>query len=127
MFQNVGMSSCCLSGKVHQGKQAGREDEIGGLSAHVSGPSNGSKEKTIVFICDSMSQSRPVCNPLSCCFPSLRLQFPPIRLLADEYAKAGFYCYVTDFPQGDSLDISFLQNLAPRAQPKDARIPRFGR
>ena len=40
-------------------------------------------------------------------------KFPNIRLLADEYAKAGFYTYVPDFHEGDSLPISFLQNIEP--------------
>ena len=53
MSQNVGMSSCCLSGKVHEGQPAGREDEIGGLSTYVSEPENHSKAKSIIFISDS--------------------------------------------------------------------------
>ena len=53
MSQNIGMSSCCLSGKVHEGKQAGREDQIGGLETYISEPQNGSKEKSIIFIVDS--------------------------------------------------------------------------
>jgi len=69
MSQNVGMSSCCLSGKVHKGKPTGREDQIGGLETYISEPQNGSKEKTIVFICDSTT---PYPLPL---FP-----FPPITL-----------------------------------------------
>ena len=36
-----------------------------------------------------------------------------MRILADEYAKAGFYCYIPDLHQGDSLPISFLQNVEP--------------
>ena len=51
--QNVGMSNCCLSGKVHQGQPAGREDEIGGLSTYISEPENHSKAKSIIFITDS--------------------------------------------------------------------------
>ncbi len=35
------------------------------------------------------------------------------RLLADEYAKNGFYCYLPDFHEGDSLPIDFLQNVEP--------------
>lgn len=53
MSQNVGMSDCCLSGKVHQGQPAGREDEIGGLATYISEPGNGSKAKSIIFITDS--------------------------------------------------------------------------
>ena len=36
-----------------------------------------------------------------------------MRLLADNYAKAGFYCYVPDFHNGDSLPLDFLQNVEP--------------
>lgn len=96
MSQNVGMSSCCLSGKVHQGQPAGREDEIGGLSTYISEPENHSTAKSIIFICDIFGYT-----------------FPNIRLLADEYAKAGFYTYVPDFHQGDSLPLSFLDNVEP--------------
>jgi dienelactone hydrolase len=40
-------------------------------------------------------------------------EFRNIRLLADNYAKAGFYCYIPDVHQGDSLPISLLQNVEP--------------
>jgi len=39
--------------------------------------------------------------------------FNNIRLLADNYAKAGFYAYVPDVHQGDSLPIEFLQDVEP--------------
>lgn len=39
--------------------------------------------------------------------------FLAIRLLADNYAKAGFYCYIPDFHQGDSIPIEFLQSVEP--------------
>ena len=34
-------------------------------------------------------------------------------MLADEYAKEGFYVYLPDFHQADSLPIDFLQNVEP--------------
>lgn len=40
-------------------------------------------------------------------------EFKNTRLLADNYAKAGFYCYIPDVQQGDSLPVSFLQNVEP--------------
>jgi dienelactone hydrolase len=40
-------------------------------------------------------------------------KFKNVRLLADEYAKAGFYCYIPDVHQGDSLPIDFLQDVEP--------------
>ena len=46
-------------------------------------------------------------------------QFPNSRLLADEYAKAGFFVYIPDFLQGDSLPISFLDNIEPTLKARD--------
>jgi dienelactone hydrolase len=40
-------------------------------------------------------------------------EFPNVRLLADNYAKAGFYCYIPDVHQGDSLPIEFLNSVEP--------------
>lgn len=36
-----------------------------------------------------------------------------MRLLADNYAKQGFYCYIPDIQQGDALPIDFLQSVEP--------------
>lgn len=59
------MSNCCLSGKVHEGQPAGREDEIGGLSTYISEPENNSKAKTIIFITDSRLPNTPSIFPPS--------------------------------------------------------------
>ena len=40
-------------------------------------------------------------------------EFKNVRLLADNYAKAGFYCYVPDVHQGDSIPLDFLQSVEP--------------
>ena len=40
-------------------------------------------------------------------------ELPNTRLICDEYAKAGFYTYLPDFLQGDSLHHSLLQNVEP--------------
>lgn len=44
---------------------------------------------------------------------------PNTRLLADEYAKAGFYVYVPDILSGDALPIDLLQNIEPRLADKE--------
>ncbi|KAL9612809.1 MAG: hypothetical protein Q9167_002592 [Letrouitia subvulpina] len=90
------MSACCLSGAVHDGKPTGREDTIGGLQTYISEPATGSKKKSIVFITDVFGW-----------------QFPNVRLLADEYAKAGFYAYIPDILNGDALPHEFLQTIEP--------------
>ncbi|MCJ1350508.1 MAG: hypothetical protein MMC33_000489 [Icmadophila ericetorum] len=96
MSTGVGMSACCLSGQVHQGTPKGRVETIGGLQTYVSEPENGSKSKTVLFISDIFGY-----------------EFSNVRLLADSYAKAGFYCYIPDFFEGDPLPISFLNNVEP--------------
>lgn len=53
MSTGVGMSSCCLSGKLQSGKPQGREETIGGVATYVSEPEGGSKAKTLVFLVDS--------------------------------------------------------------------------
>lgn len=47
-------------------------------------------------------------------------EFANARLLADQYAKEGFYVYLPDFHQGDSLPIEFLQNIEPPLQKKES-------
>ncbi|MCJ1231284.1 hypothetical protein MMC12_007961 [Toensbergia leucococca] len=135
MSTGVGMSSCCLSGKVHEGNPVGRVETIGGLNTYVSEPKDDSKAKTIVFLVDSNSSLSPTTPPPPPKNPKSKPttnQFPPprrptivfgyefknIRLLADQYAKAGFYTYIPDIQSGDPLPLSFLQNVEPplRAQ-----------
>jgi hypothetical protein len=53
MSTGVGMSSCCLSGKVAEGKPKGMEKTIAGLQTYVAEPEDGSTKKTIVFLVDS--------------------------------------------------------------------------
>ncbi|KAI9829500.1 MAG: hypothetical protein M1819_006320 [Sarea resinae] len=96
MSTGVGMSSCCLSGKLHDGTPKGHVDTIGGLRTYVSEPESKSKEKSIVFLVDIFGW-----------------EFKNTRLLADEYAKAGFYVYVPDVHENDSLRIEFLQDVEP--------------
>ncbi|KAF2454875.1 esterase/lipase [Lineolata rhizophorae] len=102
MSTGVGMSSCCLSGKVKEGKPKGHVSQIGGLEAYISEPETGSTEKTVIFLTDIFGY-----------------EFPNVRLLADNYAKAGFCCYVPDLHQGDSLPISFLDDVEPSLRERE--------
>lgn len=77
MSTGVGMSSCCLSGKVHEGTPVGKVEKVGDLETYISAPKDGSKAKTIIFIVDIFGW-----------------EFKNARLLADNYAKAGFYVYL---------------------------------
>jgi dienelactone hydrolase len=66
------------------------------LPTYVAVPEDGSKAKTIIFITDIFG-----------------FEFKNVRLLADSYAKSGFYVYIPDFLQGDPLPIEFLQSVEP--------------
>ena len=102
MSSGVGMSSCCISGSVHSGEPKGREDTIGGLSTYIAEPENKSTSKSLIFIVDIFGY-----------------KFKNVRLLADNYAKAGFYCYIPDVHEGDSLPIEFLQSVEPPLKDKE--------
>ncbi|KAL9052644.1 MAG: hypothetical protein Q9162_005271 [Coniocarpon cinnabarinum] len=90
------MGSCCLSGHIHDGKPVGREEQHGGIDVYVSEPPNGSKAKTVIILCDIFGW-----------------KLTNTRLLADQYAKAGFYVYLPDLHEGDSIDFDFLQSAEP--------------
>jgi dienelactone hydrolase len=96
MSTGVGMSSCCLSGSVHSGTPKGHVEEIGGLQTYVSEPESKDKSKVVVFLVDIFG-----------------FEFQNTRLLADNYAKQGFYVYIPDILKGDPLPISFLNNVEP--------------
>ncbi|KAK5129156.1 hypothetical protein LTR08_003797 [Meristemomyces frigidus] len=96
-MSSTGMSACCLSGKIQDGKPKGREQEIGGLPTYVAEPENGDKTKTVIFLVDIFGW-----------------RLPNVRLLADTYAAQGFTAYIPDVHEGDSIDASFLQTVEPQ-------------
>ena len=59
------MSSCCVSGHLHEGTPEGIETEVAGLKCYVAAPSSGSKDQTILYVADIFGIDIPV------------LQFPP--------------------------------------------------
>ena len=102
MSTQIGMGACCISGVVHDGTPQGREDTIGGLPTYIAEPSDKSTAKTVVFITDIFGW-----------------KFKNVRLLADQYAKAGLYCYVPDVLEGDPLAIELLQSIEPSLKQKE--------
>lgn len=59
MSTGVGLSSCCLSGKIQTGKPKGREAEIAGLQTYIAEPENGSPSRTVVFLVDIFGWTLP--------------------------------------------------------------------
>jgi dienelactone hydrolase len=96
MSTGVGVSSCCISGRIRDGIPKGRVDTIGGLPCYVAEPKDGSTAKTVIYITDIFGW-----------------ELPNVRLHADNYAAAGFYCCIPDLHNSNSLPISFLQHVEP--------------
>ena len=94
------------------------------LETYVAEPENGSTAKSIIFLVDStlmpvsffLSPQHTELTPLV-----LGWTFPNVHLLADNYAKAGFYAYVPDIHKSDSLPIEFFAGR--RATPARPRVP----
>lgn len=57
MSTGVGMSSCCLTGKVQEGTPKGHVETIAGLQTYVAEPKEADKSKTVIFLVDSKSSS----------------------------------------------------------------------
>jgi dienelactone hydrolase len=94
------MNACCLSGFLNNSaKPVGKDETIHGLPCYISENPDKSKTKTLIIIPDIFGYKTP-----------------NVRLLADEYAKAGLYVYVPDFYNGDALPYSFLQSIEPPLQ-----------
>jgi dienelactone hydrolase len=102
MSVQTGMGACCLSGFVHSGTPTGREETVGGLPTYVAEPADKSKAKTVIFLVDIFGWKGK-----------------NVRLLADNYAKAGFYCYIPDVQQGDYLNEELLQSIEPPLKKKE--------
>ncbi|KZF24801.1 dienelactone hydrolase family protein-like protein [Xylona heveae TC161] len=96
MSTGVGMSSCCLSGKIHEGVPTGHEETVAGLKTYVAETADKSRAKSVVILTDVFGW-----------------QLKNVRLLADNYAKAGFHVYIPDIHQNDSIAAEFLQDVEP--------------
>lgn len=102
MSTGVGMSSCCLSGQLHNhASPTGSVSKVGDLSTYIAEPESKDKSKALIFLVDIFGY-----------------ELPNTRLLADLYAKEGFYVYVPDILQGDPLPIDFLQSVEPPLKDK---------
>ncbi|ODQ56246.1 dienelactone hydrolase family protein [Saitoella complicata NRRL Y-17804] len=89
-----GMCPQCVSGFLHEGTPSGSIVKIGGIDAYVATPKDdNSKSKTIVLLPDVFGW-----------------ELNNARLLADDYARAGFYAVLPDILNGDSLPADYLDS-----------------
>jgi len=93
------VSECCISGHLHDGTPKGAVSVIEGMKCYIATPESGNKEKAIFFITDFFGYA-----------------LPNAQLLADEYAANGFYVYVPDLFDGDTIPVSILSRLLPTKQ-----------
>jgi len=100
MSEQKSLSSCCVSGHLHTGTPLGTIEKIGGLDTYVTKPEGGSKARTLILLSDVFGWN-----------------FVNVRLLADEFAKAGFYVVVPDVLQGDNVPHDLLNVITPKGKP----------
>lgn len=50
-------------------------------------------------------------------------ELPDVRLLANEYARAGFYAYTPDIQSGDVIPLDFIQAVEPPLEIQDNLFP----
>jgi len=100
MSEQQSLSSCCVTGHLHTGTPLGEVEKIADLDTYVTKPEGGSKTRTIIFLTDIFGWN-----------------FPNARLLADEFAKAGFYVVVPDVFQGDHVPHDLLNVIIPKTKP----------
>jgi dienelactone hydrolase len=88
--------SRCVSGTVHDGETAGKEQVMHGLNVYITKPAEGTTPKgLIVFITDAFGW-----------------RFVNNRLLADKYAQNGdFLVIIPDFMNGTSLRLPCQSQL----------------
>ncbi|CZR50660.1 uncharacterized protein PAC_00534 [Phialocephala subalpina] len=105
MSTGVGMSECCLSGRLVENHHK-VEDRTKNLKVTEGTPTRKIETIAIFKLTSQLQSTDPRQNPS--CFLSTN-----VRLLAGNYAKAGFYCYVPDVHRGDSLPLEFLNSVEP--------------
>ncbi|KAF3924667.1 hypothetical protein AA313_de0205196 [Arthrobotrys entomopaga] len=75
----------------------GKFEEIFGRRTYVTPSPDGSKTKAIIYITDMFG-----------------VDLMNHQLMADTYAKGGFYVYMPDFLDGDGLRAEFMQTAEPK-------------
>jgi len=86
-----------VTGHLHSGVEKGSVTKLAGFDCYETGPSSGDKSKVILFVTDVFGW-----------------QLTNTRLLADEFAQAGFYVYIPDLLDGDVVSADLLNTIVPR-------------
>lgn len=84
---------CCAEGFKHTGEPAGKLIDLNGIETYITGDESLANKKTLLFLTDILGH-----------------KFINSQLVADEYAKAGYFVVVPDL---------FEQDPAPLNPPKD--------
>ncbi|GAA5833700.1 hypothetical protein JCM11251_003208 [Rhodosporidiobolus azoricus] len=83
----MSLSSCCVSGYLHEGTPSGKVEHFNGVKAYVATPSGDyDKTKALIFLTDIYG-----------------IDLPNGLLLADSFAKNGIPVYMPDMPNGDPI------------------------
>eukprot|EP01088_Endostelium_zonatum_P012154 TRINITY_DN26333_c0_g1_i1.p1 TRINITY_DN26333_c0_g1~~TRINITY_DN26333_c0_g1_i1.p1 ORF type:complete len:277 (-),score=53.86 TRINITY_DN26333_c0_g1_i1:37-867(-) len=92
----------CVRGSLHEGTAQGSEALIGGVNVYHVGEAN--KSRTILFLTDIFGYKLINC-----------------RLLADDYASAGFYVIVPDLFAEEPIDVELLPKICPYPETQEQK------
>lgn len=87
--------SKCLSGSLHTGTPLGSVSAVAGIETYVAPAPSAVSGSTIVLITDVFGY-----------------ELPNVRLLADEYSRAGYNAVVPDIFHGDNMAFDALDSAA---------------
>lgn len=83
----------CLSGHLHTGEPSGSVKDFAGTPTYFAPPPPSASKQTIVLLTDIFG-----------------VGLPNVRLVADEYARAGYNVIVPDILHGDSVAADALDH-----------------
>ncbi|KAK8853049.1 hypothetical protein IAR55_003750 [Kwoniella newhampshirensis] len=102
--EQTSVSSCCITGHIHQGTPEGSFRDLYGLRTYVSNsrsPSGGEKQDVCLLLSDVFGAD-----------------FVNTQLVADEWARRGWKVILPDVFQGDPIDVSNIQAIMPNLRHK---------
>jgi len=90
------MQQCCVTGVKHDGDPVGEIKEVGGIKSYVSYTSDKNTSNAILFLPDAFG-----------------LEFVNNKLLADDFARAGYFTVIPDIFEGEPVPFEHLLSPGP--------------
>ncbi|KAL7412514.1 dienelactone hydrolase [Mrakia frigida] len=98
------IKDCCISGTLHSGIPTGLTSTLHGLPTYIASPEGGNKEKTVVWVSDIFGW-----------------ELVNTRLVADEWAKQGWYVLLPDVLGGSVVPHELLNAIVPNLREQESQ------